>query len=408
MFFARILMVGMNALRRRPAPAALAVALLLAVAGAVLLAARAASPTASGAAKGGTARVAEAPPARGRLICSFSNADAAAALIQGADGGQSIVVGDRTWWLFGDTLFLASSSKQIEANSIAWSQHDEAGQCPRLSYQAQRGVGTPFLAKDGSLTVWPAGAFAIDDHTLGLYIAYVYGSGPFAYWIGEVGVATLDTRTMQVTILSRSLWNANSGFARQVIGVQPIDTDATGDLRLLLQTAGSDHLLARVAPDRFADATAYTYWDGRGWSPDARTAASLWSQPQLPPQDLAGRLASFDNGVSVAYNAFLRKYVAVGNIAIDKIGARTADRLEGPWSEPTPWIDCATVAQPAVPFCYSPIQHPQLSTGGGRTLFLTFTRMATYDVVAYEVTLDSTGTPAPASDAGAAGKGDAK
>ena len=265
-------------------------------------------------------------------------------------------------------------------------------------------MAVPFLAKDGSLTVWPTGAFAIDDHTLGLFVAYVYGSGPSAYWIGEVGVATLDTSTMQVNILSRSLWNASSGFPDQVIGAQPIDTDSDGNVRLILQTLHSDHLLARVPRGRVADAAAYRYWNGQAWSPDAGAATSLWQRPQ--PADVIGRLASFDNGISIAYNAFLRKYVAVGNVGIDKIGARVADRLEGPWSAPTVWIDCSAIAQPSVPVCYSPYQHPQLSTDGGRTLFLTFTRMAAYDVVAYQVTLDDTGSPASASDAGAARKGD--
>ena len=63
-----------------------------------------------------------------------------------------------------------------------------------------------------------------------------------------------------------------------------------------------------------------------------------------------------------------------------------ADRLEGPWSEPRPWLDCSAIAQPAVPTCYSPFQHPELS-GGGRRLFITFARFATYDTVAYELTL---------------------
>ena len=68
------------------------------------------------------------------------------------------------------------------------------------------------------------------------------------------------------------------------------------------------------------------------------------------------------------------------------------------------WIDCSTVAQPAVPTCYSPFQHPQLAGDGGRTLFITFTRLASYDVVAYEVTLDDNGSIAAAT--AAAGKGD--
>lgn len=392
----------MSPASRPLAIAALAAALTLALAGFALLVLRAVRADSGDSVPLATAGAA-APAAAGRLLCSFSNADARAALIQGSDGGQSIVAGDRTWWLFGDTLFLPQSGKQIEPNAIAWSQRDAPGQCPRLTYVAKDGASAPFIPKDGSLTVWPAGAFAVDGRTIGLYTAYVYGTGPYAYWIGEVGVATLDTATMRVATLARSLWDARSGFPDQVIGAQPVDTDAAGNLRLILQTVNGGHLLARVPRSRIAEAAAYTYWDGRGWSPDAAAAASLWPRDQST--DLVGRLAAFDNGVSVAYNPYLKKYLAVGNVGFDKIGARTADRLEGPWSAPTTWIDCETIARPAVPVCYSPLQHPQLSTDGGRTLFLTFTRMATYDVVAYEITLDGAGPPSPAASLSVTPKG---
>ena len=385
----------------------LAMALVLASAGAVLIAARAALSIAPGAATTAAHEPSSAPvapaAASGGLVCSFSNADAAASLIQGADGGASVVAGGRSWWLFGDTLFLPQSGKQIEANSIAWSQHDAPGECPQLEYHARDGVAVPFLAKDGALTVWPSGAIAVDDRAVDLFVAYVYGSGPYAYWIGEVGVARLDTRTMRVTVLNRSLWSASSGFAGQVIGAQPVDEDADGNLRVVLTAHGGVHLLARVPRGRIADAAAYQYWDGAAWSTDPGRAAPLWAPPNAT--EPLERLATFDNGASIAYNPYLRKYVSVGNVGFDKIGARVADRLEGPWSAPTAWIDCSTFAQPAAPTCYSAFQHPQLAADGGRTLLLTFTRMATYDVVAYEVTLDDSGSSAPASTAGAEGKG---
>jgi hypothetical protein len=388
------------------APGVLVIALVLAAAGAVLVAARAAAGSASAGgspALSSPSRTVAPAAASTRLVCSFSNEDAAAAMIQGADGGASIVAGGRTWWFFGDTLFLPQSGKQIEANSIAWSQDDQPGKCPRLSYHARDGIGVPFLQKDGSLTVWPSGTIAVADRTIDLYVAYVYGSGPYAYWIGEIGVARLDTRTMRVTILNRSLWTAGSGFPSQVIGAQPVDDDAAGNLRLVLQTHDGGHLLARVPRDHIADPTAYEYWDGAEWSADAAAAAFLW--PRALTTDPIARLATFDNGASIAFNAYLGKYVAVGNVGFDKIGARVADRLEGPWSEPVVWIDCSTFARPAVPTCYSPFQHPQLAADGGRTLFLTFTRMAAYDVVAFEVTLDDTGSVAPTGKADAAGKG---
>ncbi|MHB8378242.1 MAG: DUF4185 domain-containing protein [Dehalococcoidia bacterium] len=376
-------------------PALLAASALLAVSGLVLLAARtlrssaAVPPPASAplaAAPPATAPM--APAARAELVCSFSNADAVASQVQGADGGQSVVVGDRTYWLFGDTLFLPASGKQIEPNSIAWSSGDAPGRCPKLRYHARDGVAVPFIPKDGSLTVWPAGAFPVDAHSFDVYTVYVYGSGPYAYWIGEVGLARVDTASMRVETLSRRLWDASSGFEDQVIGAQPVDS-AGGFLRVVLQTQGGDHLLARVRPADVADARAYRYWDGAGWSPRPAAAVPIW--PHARTTDPLARIASYDDGGSIAYNAYLGKYVAVVNDGIGKIAARVADRLEGPWSAPADWIDCSAIAQPAVPVCYSPYQHPQLATDGGRGLFLTFTRMAAYDVVAYRIELGPPG-----------------
>jgi hypothetical protein len=320
-----------------------------------------------------------------RLVCSFANADARRAQIHGADGGYSVVVGGRTFWLFGDTLLLSASGRQIQQNALAWSGGRGPDGCPSLQYLARGGAATPILPKDGSLTDWPSGAWPLDDHTFAFYTVYVYGTGAYDYSIGQIGVARLDTRSMQTEVLARNLWDAKSGFPGQIIGAWPVEQGSDGLLRVVLQTKDGDELLARVTPASMADAEAYEYWDGDGWSRDRASAHPLW--PHASESDPVRQLASFDNGASIAYNAYLHQYVAVQNIGFDKIGARVADRLEGPWSAPAVWIDCSAIAAAAVPVCYSPFQHPQISSADGRTIFLTFTRQASYDVVAYEITL---------------------
>lgn len=367
--------------------AALAACAMLAVAGFVLLMMQSRAGSAASPAR--PVNAANAPSAVAvSQVCSLANADATAAKIQGADGGQSVVVGGRSYWLFGDTLFLPVSGKQIEPNAIAWSPAGDSAGCPRLTYFARDGIGSPFIPKDGSLTVWPAGAYAVDDHTFDVYTVYVYGSGPYAYWIGEVGLARVDTRTMQVTTLARSLWNASSGFEDQPMSATPVDVSG-GYLRVVIETKLGDHLLARVRPDAMADAGAYEYWDGQTWQREASRARPIW--PHEHAADALRKLATFDSGESIAYDAYLGKYVAVVNVGVNAIGARVADRLEGPWSAPVAWIDCTKVSQPALPSCYSPSQHAELAADGGREIFLTFTRMGTYDVMAYRVELGPPG-----------------
>lgn len=376
--------------RRRAGPWLIGLAALPAVAGAVLLAARALQPSAS---TGGQALTpAAAPPAiYARQVCSLSNADAKAAYIQGADGGQTVVVGGRTWWLFGDTLFLAESGKQIEQNAIAWSETSGPDGCPKLTYYTRGGIAIPFLPKDGSLTAWPSGAWPVDGHSFDFYTAYVYGSGPYAYWIGEVGLARLDTDTMQTTVLARKLWDGQRAAGNQVIGATPVDTGSDGLLRVVIQTkppgaadaAPVRNVLARVAPARIAEASAYEYWDGASWTPALSRAKPLWDV--ATPADPVQKLAAFENGASIAWNPSLNKYVAVINATFASVGARTADRLEGPWSEPQPWLDCLTFAQVRVPACYSPQQHAELARDGGGFIFVTVSSIEPYATAAFEI-----------------------
>jgi hypothetical protein len=332
-----------------------------------------------------------------RLVCSLSNDDARRALVQGADGGLSVRAADgRSYWFFGDTLFLPESGKQIEPNAVAVSPGLDGAGCPSLAYHVRDGVAVPFIPKDGSLTVWPSGAWPRDDGAIDVFTVYVYGSGPYAYWIGEVGVARLDPATMQLRTLSRRLFDGASGHPSPVRAAQPVERDADGRLRVVLETHAGTKLLARVDADRLRDAPAYEYWDGSGWTGSPGRAAPLW--PVSRPDDPLARLASFENSAHVAWNAYLGRYVAVANSDFATISARTAERLEGPWSDPVPWVDCLAIAEAAVPVCYSPLQHMDLS-GDGSTVLLTLTRMATYDTVAVEITLDG-GQLAPAAAQG--------
>ncbi len=373
--------------RRRGALIVLATAAVLAVGGALLVGARLLQ-TGGGAQAPSPVLAADRPAVvYARPVCTFSNQDASAALVKGADGGASIVLGGRSYWLFGDTLYDKTSGREISQNSLAWSDSRDENGCPRLTYYTapEGGRALPFIEKDGSLTVWPSGVMAVDDHTIDVYVTYIYGSGPYAYWIGEVGLGRLDTRTMRLDILQRRLWDKQSGFFDQVIAAQVVEVADDGLARVVLETQGSEKLLARVPPGSLQQADAYEFWDGTGWTRSPGQAVALWSRPH--PTDPVEKIAVFENTANIAWNALLGKYVAIVNVGTGRIGARTADRLEGPWSDPIPWFDCSRVAGPAVPACYSPFQHPDLAGEGGRTIFITFTRLATYDTVAFELRL---------------------
>jgi hypothetical protein len=186
-------------------------------------------------------------------------------------------------------------------------------------------------------------------------------------------------------VLTRRLWDETSGFASRVLHVQPVEVAPDGGLRLILHTESTAKLLARVEPVGIADAAAYEYWDGSGWSPSPADASPLWTIPAVASD--VEKLALFENGAGVAWNEFLQKYVAVVNVGYETVGARTAERLEGPWSEPVKWLDCLAFARPRVPTCYSPLQHPSLAAEDGQTLVTTISAIEPYQMEMVEITV---------------------
>ena len=145
------------------------------------------------------------------------------------------------------------------------------------------------------------------------------------------------------------------------------------------------NVLARVAPAHIAEAGAYEYWDGASWTRSLAKAKPLWDTAQ--PDDPLQKLAVFENGASFAWNPAIKKYVAVVNTTYASVGARTADRLEGPWSDLQPWLDCLTFAQVRIPTCYSPQQHAELAADGGSSVFVTISSIEPYATAAFEMRL---------------------
>lgn len=124
--------------------------------------------------------------------------------------------------------------------------------------------------------------------------------------------------------------------------------------------------LRRAPRDEIGDASAYEYWTGEKWSSEAAAAVALW--PVARPANAIEKLAAFEGGAHVTWSEHLGMYLAITNAGQDAVGIRTAQTLEGPWSELVPWLDCTKIVEPRVPYCYTPALHPQLSTGDGRFL----------------------------------------
>jgi hypothetical protein len=87
------------------------------------------------------------------------------------------------------------------------------------------------------------------------------------------------------------------------------------------EVAGAAHdspcRLARVQRTEASTGASYRYWSGSDWVEDVSRAAVV--------------IDHTSNALSVSYNTFLQKFVAV-NSGLNLVTVRWSDRLQGPWS----------------------------------------------------------------------------
>ena len=111
-----------------------------------------------------------------------------------------------------------------------------------------------------------------------------------------------------------------------------------------------------------------------GWSPRVSEATVLFSG--MPSE------------LSVSWNAHLNAYLAVHSLDLTgKIIGRTAATPWGPWGEPvTLWKVAKPHPFPYLQLIYAGKEHPELSAGGGRRVYLTYIEFEEYFPHLVEVT----------------------
>jgi hypothetical protein len=318
--------------------------------------------------------------ASSRVVCRLiaDNADAAARTITGADGAQSVRVGDTSYWFFGDTVRTGPGGRQdvIQAGA-ATSRDFDGSDCVQMTFKASGGVAQPLFPRGSETTAWPDGILPLDDGTILFYMVRAVRTSPFAWYVGSVGIGRMAPGSIEGERLVDMLWDERSGFGSRVTGARsPVRVG--DDVIVFLHTDAGGNFAAKAPLARITDASAYTYWDGKGWSAKPGDARTMWDEP-------AGALPA-DNGITVSYEPAIGKWLAVYNEALSRIEVRTADEPWGPWSAPVTWLDCRPLVGDAYPYCYSAEVHRELSGDPG-TLYLTFSGQEPYDVSLIEVKL---------------------
>lgn len=313
-----------------------------------------------------------------RVVCSLLNSDATVASIAGQDGGASIYIDGKSYFIFGDTAYLANPEKvTFSPNGVAVSTDTNASDCIAMAHKATNGIARPLLPqRPDETSLWPDGLLPAPDGDIWFYAGSVV-PGPSPWWVQGVGLGRMDEATLDSTRVAFLLWDESNafptGWAIGIRGTAVVD----GVAHLMIHSAGNAVYIARVPLAAVADIGAYEYWTGSGWSPSTADAGELWVQ------------ADGFNGAALRWSEARQEWMAIYNPDHGRhVRVRTAPALTGPWSREYEWIDCARFVAPWVlPMCYSAAFHPQFDRDGGRTMTITFSTWIPYQIVVHEIRL---------------------
>lgn len=311
--------------------------------------------------------------------------------VAGQDGGQSIALdlnGEKTLFLFSDTLLLAPGEHQERAHApipmalpagteslflancaaVAQGSHLRAALASMKYYEDAEGLPLEILQADArerfrAMRFWPEHGICLDGRVFFYYLG-VQTIDPTSIWgfrvlgagIAELNPVTGETRRVAVrgdTLLWR---NPGADFH---FGVYVIAQDGWvfvfGSARDGIQ---SHARLARVRPDFIAEPASYEYLASPepAWSPRFGDSCSLG--PAAPE-------------FSVSWNAWLGMYTMIYVEEYSKrVMLRTADHLWGPYSEPQDLIGVPHQASSVL--VYLAFEHAGFRQEDGRRIFLSY------------------------------------
>jgi hypothetical protein len=266
------------------------------------------------------------------------------------DGGQSVRLGDRLLWLYGDTLY-PGCDPVCAANSAGVGR----AKGPTVELGAEFIPLTPqeraaWHAGDDRIAVWPEGAVRTGTGTVAVFFVRYRVTGPLSYEELGWGIATVTSGDRTAT---RVLEMPGQPYGHPV--------RAGGFVYAYgIARSGPMEFSCRVARAPLAELTrpsSWRYWDGAAWSADPTDAVFVLTGPS--------------GGLSVSWNRYLGRYLATYNLALtNRVEIRTAPSPIGPWSAPSTLF--TGIAPPAGMLDYGAYEHPELARDAGRVITVTY------------------------------------
>ena len=284
------------------------------------------------------------------------------------DGGESVLVGGKILWTFGDTFFSPKSVDGVNFRTSTAALADPA--TPLAVSEPLDANGAPFAAlpftaeeiaynsardptKD-RIALWFGGLVPEGSGALAFYLKLVVRPDLNYTYLG-VGTARFAANQTTGTRTTGLLFDYAKGEPRFE---RPMLHDGTVYLYGELPGQQGQFGVAKAPLAQATTRSAYTFWNGAAWTADvSKTAAVLTG---IPGQ------------MSAAWNPHLGAFLAVNtDVTSQTVIARTAARPEGPWGQRTTLF----TQQPSTGgFGYAGQEHVELRKDNGRRLFVTYYR----------------------------------
>lgn len=313
--------------------------------------------------------------------------------VAGTDLGSMVDVGDRTYFLFGDTFgerdpdSFGGQGGMWRSNAAAWTTDRDPSDGIRFDGWIADGIGLakPLIEGDhdgndagGEITKIPTYGFAVGE---AIYVAYM----SVRHW-GDAGMWDANYSALIVsrdkgetwTPVEGVRWPGDSNFV-QVAAVTVNDggTDYVYLWGIPAGRFGGVQLMrVRATTQAVEDPTAYEYFAGADgasprWSPRATDARTV----------LDGTIGELSVMRSDYLGRWIMTYSDAGNAVI-----REGLTPWGPWGDPI-----VLVPADAHPGLYAPYLNPRYTADGGRRIYFTLSFWGPYNVSWFRADLDRRG-----------------
>jgi len=286
------------------------------------------------------------------------------------DGGESLLIGGKILWTFGDTIFntTAADGSTYRSNTAALANPSQ----PLAVTEPLDANGTPYQAlpftaaeqayndstnnPNDRIALW-FGGLVLNTNGSGLaFYRKLYVKGNFIFPAIGVGTANFAPGSTTGVRDPGLLFTASEPqFSRPLLHngkVYLYGNLNNGDPTLPFGVARASSLA------KATKRSAYRFWNGSQWVANIAATAKIFDQ--IPGQ------------VSVSYNTYLQSFIAVhSGVFSNKVFLRTAGKPEGPWSAPQ---ELFTGMPPASGANRAGLEHPELAKNGGKTIYVSYYR----------------------------------